>query len=396
MKQFHAISSAARIALLIAVLALNGCTALGLTEEEDDNTTLLAALGLAAVAGGAEATAVRDYANVAYLEYTDAHAAAVNLQTAVNALVANRTAGNLNAARSAWTTARQAYGLTEALRFSQGPIDNPALFSEGGSELEPLINAWPLDEVTITNYIAGAGAITRADLIGANGAGGEEDVKLGWHAIEFLLWGSDAAAGGPSAAVTAADFNTVRRQQYIVVVTDALVDHLRIVRDAWYPAGGSFYVAFTASPRASLDNALTGMATFAGGEWGGERFEALDTSDQENEHSCFSDTTKQDFFYNSQGFLNLFSGAYGTYSGRGLAAIYAGATADQLKSDIASARDVFAANTVWFYDDVVQGGASAERTQLQNVRVLIGQTVADRFVQGARAAGYNPTIGGGQ
>ena len=44
---------------------------------------------------------------------------------------------------------------------------------------------------------------------------------------------------------------------------------------------------------------------------------ALDSGSQEDEHSCFSDTTHQDFVYNAQGIYNVYFGDYGEYQGQG-------------------------------------------------------------------------------
>ena len=64
------------------------------------------------------------------------------------------------------------------------------------------INAWPLDEAYV-DYVAGAPeagiinntadypAITPDLLQSLNQSGSEENVSLGYHAIEFLLWGQD-------------------------------------------------------------------------------------------------------------------------------------------------------------------------------------------------------------
>ncbi len=45
---------------------------------------------------------------------------------------------------------------------------------------------------------------------------------------------------------------------------------------------------------------------------------AIDSQDQENEHSCFSDTTHLDFLFNLQGVMNVYFGIYQDYSGEGL------------------------------------------------------------------------------
>src|SRR4029450_8896646 len=48
----------------------------------------------------------------------------------------------------------------------------------------------------------------------------------------------------------------------------------------------------------------------------GERMSvAFDTKDQEDEHSCFSDNTTNDFLYDERGLHNAFFGTYGAIGG---------------------------------------------------------------------------------
>ena len=54
---------------------------------------------------------------------------------------------------------------------------------------------------------------------------------------------------------------------------------------------------------------VNGMAILAGFEFMSERLAvALDSGDQEDEHSCFSDTTKQDFVYDLAGIKQVWTG----------------------------------------------------------------------------------------
>ena len=56
---------------------------------------------------------------------------------------------------------------------------------------------------------------------------------------------------------------------------------------------------------------MNGMAVLAGFELMSERLAvALDSGDQEDEHSCFSDTTHQDFVYDLKGIENVWNGTY--------------------------------------------------------------------------------------
>src|SRR5690606_35181679 len=62
-----------------------------------------------------------------------------------------------------------------------------------------------------------------------------------------------------------------------------------------------------------------GMATLAGFELASERIAvALDSGDQEDEHSCFSDNTHRDFVTNIVGIRNVYLGKYGKIDGTGI------------------------------------------------------------------------------
>ena len=97
-------------------------------------------------------------ANIAYASYSDSWLLAIELKAAVDALVADPTQANFDAAKEAWLAANEPYGQTEVYRFRVGPID--ALLPDGslgqeGDGPEGAINAWPLGEALI-EYVAAA------------------------------------------------------------------------------------------------------------------------------------------------------------------------------------------------------------------------------------------------
>jgi len=276
-----------------------------------------------------EQKVVENYAEIVYANYEDVVADALKLQSAVHDFLENPSEELFNKARQAWIDARPSYLQTEAYRFYNGPIDD-----ENG--LEGFINAWPLDENFIdyvydenTGKIIYGGVINSPDefpeitadlLLKENEVHGEADVKVGYHAIEFLLWGQDRYEDGPGrrpytdyltgAGATAP--NGERRRQYLQVVTDLLVDYLTQVRDAWAP-GSAYRTSFTAKEnvRNSLTKILSGMGKLSKGELAGERMTvALENKDQEDEHSCFSDNTHNDIIYNQVGIYNIYKGEY--------------------------------------------------------------------------------------
>jgi putative iron-regulated protein len=260
----------------------------------------------------------RHYAAIVYASYQDSLAGALELQETLRAFVAQPSAEGLDASRKAWRAAREWYGQTEAYRFYGGPIDD-----DNGPEGR--INAWPLDE-SYVDYVKGKSnsgiindrkvPITKADLARLNERGGEENIATGWHAIEFLLWGQDFNADGAGDR-TFEDYvdgkrpNADRRRQYLMVVTDLLIDDLRYLAGAWTPDARNYRERFERGDLESLRKIIVGIGSLSRGELAGERMEvALNTRDQEDEHSCFSDNTHRDIVANAVGIENIWLGRY--------------------------------------------------------------------------------------
>jgi putative iron-regulated protein len=262
---------------------------------------------------------VRHYASLVHANYEDTLNSAKALQTAINAFLANPSPATQQAAQKAWRAAREFYGTTEAFRFYGGPIDD-----DNGPEGR--LNAWPMDE-SFVDKVAGndkAGlindtgfAITKESLSGQNERGGEENIATGYHAIEFLLWGQDLSEIGPGNRdfndfVDGKAPNSDRRRQYLSVLSELLIDDLSTLVKAWRPGSKLNYRArFEAEGNEALRKMFVAMGSLSRGELAGERLEvALNSQDQEDEHSCFSDNTHRDAVLNATGIENVWLGRY--------------------------------------------------------------------------------------
>jgi putative iron-regulated protein len=304
--------------------------------------------------------AIETYSKIVHASYADSAAAAADLDDAIQAFVADPTEDTLEAAREAWLDAREPYLQTEVYRFYDGPIDNPTDGPEG------LINAWPLDEAYV-DYVAGddmAGIvndpsidITEKELESLNEQGGEQNIATGFHAVEFLLWGQDSDVDGPGnrpatdyvtdGSGTAA--NQERRAEYLTIASAMLKAHLDGLVAAWAP-GADYRVELESIDQdEALTRILKGMIVLSGFETGGERLQtALDSGDQEDEHSCFSDNTHRDMVQDVQGVLNVHRGSYTRtdgeiVSGTGMRAVVRLVNADvaeQLDERIADSLDL--------------------------------------------------------
>ncbi len=287
-----------------------------------------------------DAQAVVDhYADGVHAAYQASLESATELDAAIDAFLADPTDETLEAAKQAWLTARDDYGLTEAFRFYGGPIDNETDGPEG------LINAWPLDEVYI-DYVEGdneSGVINDPDtyptidadlLTSLNEQGGEANISTGWHAIEFLLWGQDLSTDGPGTRPVT-DYTTAenadRRATYLAVTSDLLLEHLTGLVEAWSPDADNYRAEFVAGdPNESLTMILTGIGELTRGELAGERmYVAYEQRSQEDEHSCFSDNTTADLLANANGIDMVLTGQYpGGVEGPGLMVLFEAADAD--------------------------------------------------------------------
>ena len=264
------------------------------------------------------------YSNLVLSSYTDLVEQTLKLQAAVDALLAQPSDESLNAARQAWIAARPAYLKTEAFRFYGGPIDG----------VESELNSWPMNEAYI-DYVEGkpdSGLIndpqSKLDVSGLEGLNqkqDEKDVTIGWHAIEFLLWGQDLSVDGPGnrpyTDYLSSTGNNDRRRSYLKLVTDQLAKEMQGLQQQWQPDDPKNYVAsFKAlPPREAIGRMVNGMAILAGYEFMSERLAvALDSGDQEDEHSCFSDNTKNDFVFDLVGIKQVWTGDSGDKKRAGL------------------------------------------------------------------------------
>ena len=333
---------------LAAILALSGCTANNpSTAKVQSEPSLLEA-----------------YANIANDNYKDALNDAKLLQIAIDKFASNPTKDTLANAKAAWLISRESYGLTEAFRLSNGPIDaEEGWVADTYGALEGQINAWPLDENMIDYTIDAKGAKTSGNIIDTKGTfnpggegsssvdvtnitvdaitalnenGGEANVATGYHAVEFLLWGQDQDYSNfvkdsiTKGALTAGqrpltDFTTdkdaPRRLAYLKASAQKIVDDLKVISDAWKTGDMTNYRAAilginsdsskNIAQNEALKQIFAGMGVFIKSELANERIAvAVLTPSEEDEHSCFSDNTHRDIVTNYQGFKNLLMGTY--------------------------------------------------------------------------------------
>lgn len=276
------------------------------------------------------------YADLVLATYEDTLTTARELDQAIDALIAQPSEATLTSARDKWRAARVTYSQSEAFRFYAGPID-----AENGPEGQ--INGWPMDENHIDavagNYSAAPGLniignsaafpeITPELISAQNESGGEKNIASGYHAIEFLLWGQDFNNPPESAGqrpftdfVAAADNNVnTRRGQYLKAASTLLLSDLESVVVQWRKpaAGAENYRSklVNGDVYTGLKRMITGMTALAEVEMAGERMNVpLLSGDQEEEQSCFSDTTAGDLRNNAAGIEHVYFARYSPLKG---------------------------------------------------------------------------------
>ncbi len=269
--------------------------------------------------------ALSNYTDIAWAMYADAVRDVVRFNMAVYHFRKDPGPETLQNAKDLWIDARKTYGKTECFRFSETPIDELGL--------EILINAWPVDEsyIDYTRDDRDSGIINQPDrypkinsvyLPKLNEQGGEANVSTGWHTIEFLLWGQDFDTDGPGNRPWT-DFTTAknadRRMTYLVTATEVLRSHLVTVSEEWNPANydgesGEFFIRH---PSRIIRSIMTGIGSMAGREIADERLAAaIRSGSQENEYSCFSDTTHNDLVANMEGLESILFGKFINKSGK--------------------------------------------------------------------------------
>ena len=297
------------ILFILLVFGFSSCSRTETSKEESNQNASSAELK----------QVVLNYANIVHASYVDSLNLAKNMQEKINNFLEAPSRKGLDEAKQSWVDSRFPYLQTEVYRFYGGPIDD-----EDGPE--GLLNAWPMDE-SYVDYVKGSPKsgiinnpadypeITQSLLLSLNEKEGEENISCGYHAIEFLLWGQDFNTDGPGNRpftdyTTAA--NADRRKEFLKITVNLLIENLQSLVNEWAPEEENYRDSFVNSKlKESFQKILLGMTLLAGFELAGERIlVAYESKAQEDEHSCFSDTTHNDSIYDIVGIKNVWTGKY--------------------------------------------------------------------------------------
>jgi putative iron-regulated protein len=365
-----------------------------------------------AASGVSRSAVVANYSANLYAAYADSVEDELAFQAAVSAFLAHPTESTLDTVRQSWFDSREHYMKTEGARFYDGPIDvDPP-------NHEALINSWPLDEAFI-DYASKDGVvnedlgiinmpeklpeITLQGLADLNGSDDEpENVSLGYHAVEFLLWGQALEDVGPGTR-KATDYvvggprkNADRRAQYLKVAVEGLISDLSAVRDAWKPTA-SYRVGFEkdANLTDSLRRIFTGLAKFSKGELGSQRIgAAYESKHRHDQHDCFSSLTLDDYERDAVGVQQMYLGTYGDNDGPGLDDLVKAADPKldaDLKQKLQASIDAIAAIPKPFEDAIAGDDDSEGRKAIQAALSALNEQ-GDALSAAAAAIGITITV----
>ena len=286
-----------------------------------------------------------NYSNIAEAKYKDALTLAKKMHRSIERFMKDPNESNFNEVKDSWLEARTVYQQTEVFRFGNPIVD----------DWEGKVNAWPLDEglidyVDTTNYyptendfsnfnviankkLKVEGEFVDASIINTNLlssklheiGGNEANVAIGYHAIEFLLWGQDlngTKSGSGNRSYTDFDLNNCtndncdRRREYLIAASQLLIEDLKYIHSVWSPKGKARQDLLN-DQKNGLKRILIGMGSLSYGELAGERMKlGLMLHDPEEEHDCFSDNTHNSHYYNVVGINNVFLGKYKSLDGK--------------------------------------------------------------------------------
>lgn len=290
----------------------------------------------------------RQYVEIASARYQDSYDTARLLMDAIREFVTNPSEETHKQAKEAWVVAHKVYSLTEVFRFGNPNVD----------AWETKVNAWPIDEGfldyvaptysyeggnphALYNLIAseffiddGYIAEARSEMDPKAGVyhgftDNETNVATGYHTIEFLLWGQDLNQSPKEAGLRPyTDYvlgengtggNMDRRRQYLMAISGILLQDLTTAIQDWKTDRPFLYskVFLDLPVEQQLDRMVMGMGSLSNGELAGERIQvALLASDQEEEQSCFSDTTHIAIYQNALSVQSLYHGQHHMHNGQ--------------------------------------------------------------------------------
>lgn len=239
-------------------------------ETANDKTEQVAVETVVAVSKVSPRPAIDHFLNVAATQFSTTAANTAKLHKAIKALLDQPSETTLDNARKAWARAHKSYTSAEIYIYSG--VSEPFSLSSNRPNIDKLgsqINQWPMlggyidhvpgypDSGLISDINM---PITQKALLEQHGFTDAAFVTLGFHAIEFMLWGESdkqGVAGNRSAqeflpelqtpesleedefepAIAEEQLSQNRRRKYLSTISDKLVIDIQELSARWQKSG---------------------------------------------------------------------------------------------------------------------------------------------------------------
>ena len=269
--------------------------------------------------------------------------AAQLLNNSIDSLLADPRAETLAEAKRAWSIARTPYLRSEIYRYISPRV----------ASWEGRVNTWPIDAKLI-DYVSMGTAYNQRKMANANlisskeilidgdiievvslnqkvldslskedqFTGYEKNSFVGYHAIEFMLWGDSTYGGQLSTDERPwTDFAInekmctggycERRRAYLKLISDRLVSDLEHMASLWKPGAEVTSFILSQDPHEFIEQLIRGAADFVQLEMAEKGANlALSSHDPYKVYNVFSRQTHLSHFYNFEGLYALFKGCY--------------------------------------------------------------------------------------
>lgn len=212
----------------------------------------------------------------AYTEMSQAGEKAQQLDAKISAFLFEPSKAHLIEAQEAWRSAYSAFLFSRIYAFL--PLSDPSDWSKKGQNNQQTLyqlDAWPIEGGYI-DYLAGypfsgivndlALELNEKNLLEQHGFADKSYASIGFHPIEFMLWGEDGkrswrdfVAQENTSSLPADDTqeieagdserpkvqNNNRRRQYLQLTSELLQKHLLRLQERWEPSKGYYPAMLT-------------------------------------------------------------------------------------------------------------------------------------------------------
>ncbi len=272
------------------------------------------------------------YQQLAHLALQQVGDSLTQLQGSITVLLQAPSAESLQRARQQWARARRDWNIAEAF----GLVPATGFRPEASNDklqfwASTRIDGWPLEPELLHRVIAENGEakiyeLSAENIEALNLSEGDGSYTLGFHAVEYLLWGDPRQASSVEtivASLAKTEEETFRRRSYLnLVMSQLLADH-RYLHNIWNSGRGSYAQRLTkVSDSVATERALLGLLRLIEQEIVFRTIQVpMRTGSPQLAQSYFSQQTGRDVLGNFEGFEAVMSGRLNSYSGVGMLAL---------------------------------------------------------------------------